>query len=359
MTTPNTIRAAAEKATPGPWDNMPGRNLVRAIRGDLAVPLFEAMEPYSDPLLETPTCRVGKNVVFRANSQGARQSAALRQECHNAAYIAAANPQAVLSLLDQLAEKEADHSILFSELQDLRGRHDALKAEGVRLSGELADALSRAEKGEETLRLVRDRIPMDYLRRHDVPGATRPTPACNVAAAMKDYAEDRWKILDRVTKQRADLEQAEARATQAEGLVHRAEIALDAVAKAADPMREKLRPKLTLDNVWLIVRDCLSALSAVDGGGRGSLASVAPALPAAAQDTAGGWRPLPEFCEDLARALLVIAETEQLRGKTMAYRGEIARMGTVIEIASNMFVLMSTSPPTPSDADHDGIEAER
>ncbi len=93
------LEALAKAATPGPWDHMKGRNLVRAIRDDLAVPLFEAQEPYCDPLLGAPTCRVGSKVVFRANSEAARQSAAMKQEHHNAAYIAALNPAVVLAIL--------------------------------------------------------------------------------------------------------------------------------------------------------------------------------------------------------------------------------------------------------------------
>ena len=103
----NQLKNLAEAATPGPWDHMKGRNLVRAIRDDLAVPLFEAQEPYSDPLLGAPTCRVGREVVFRANSEGARQSAAMRQEHHNAAFIAAANPETVLSLISTI-ERQAE-----------------------------------------------------------------------------------------------------------------------------------------------------------------------------------------------------------------------------------------------------------
>lgn len=98
----------AEAATKGPWDRMAGRGLVRAIRDDLAVPLFEPLEPYSDPLLDAPTCRVGGEVVFRANSQAARESAAIRQAVHNAAFIAAANPATVLALLSEIAALRGD-----------------------------------------------------------------------------------------------------------------------------------------------------------------------------------------------------------------------------------------------------------
>lgn len=41
-------------------------------------------------------------------------------------------------------------------------------------------------------------IPMDYLRRHDMPGASGPTSALQLDKAMQDYAEDRWKLIDRL-----------------------------------------------------------------------------------------------------------------------------------------------------------------
>ena len=122
------LRQAAEAATPGPWDRMPGRGLVRAIRDDLAVPLFEPLEPYSDPLLDAPTCRVGGEVVFRANSQAARESAAIRQGVHNAAFIALANPAAVLALLDSDAEKDAAITRLEAELSAARAGLKASEA---------------------------------------------------------------------------------------------------------------------------------------------------------------------------------------------------------------------------------------
>ena len=53
--------------------------------------------------------------------------------------------------------------------------------------------------GDELRTAVLRNIPMDYLRRHDVPGATGPTEACNIAAALNDYAEDRWKLIERLS----------------------------------------------------------------------------------------------------------------------------------------------------------------
>lgn len=115
----------AEAATQGPWDRMAGRGLVRAIRDDLAVPLFEPLEPYSDPLLDAPTCRVGGKVVFRANSQAARESAAIRQAVHNAAFIAAANPVTVLALLSEIAALRGERDDVCARLQIVVHDHAA------------------------------------------------------------------------------------------------------------------------------------------------------------------------------------------------------------------------------------------
>lgn len=46
---------------------------------------------------------------------------------------------------------------------------------------------------------VLSNIPMDYLQRHDLVGATGPTPTLNLGAAMREYAEDRWKAIERIT----------------------------------------------------------------------------------------------------------------------------------------------------------------
>lgn len=70
-----------------------------------------------------------------------------------------------------------------------------------------------AEKDAQLSAIMRH-VPMDYLKRHDVPGATGPTAALNLGAAMQDYAEDRWRLLDRLRekdKRIADLEAESAR----------------------------------------------------------------------------------------------------------------------------------------------------
>ena len=131
----------AEAATPGPWDRMAGRGLVRAIRDDLAVPLFEPLEPYSDPLLDAPTCRVGGKVVFRANSQAARESAAIRQAVHNATFIAAANPATVLALLSEIAA-------LRGERDGLKNRVSCLERLGGEQSTRVMEQATRAKDAE-------------------------------------------------------------------------------------------------------------------------------------------------------------------------------------------------------------------
>lgn len=93
------LEQLARAATPGPYDHMRGRGLVRAIRDDLAIPLFEALQPYGDPVEAAPTCRVGKEVVFRANSTAARDSAEMKRQWRNGEYAAALDPAAVLRLI--------------------------------------------------------------------------------------------------------------------------------------------------------------------------------------------------------------------------------------------------------------------
>lgn len=65
--------------------------------------------------------------------------------------------------------------------------------------------LARASQDAETIKAleakltaIRNKIPMNYLRRHDVDGATGPTSECDIVAAMADYSADRWKYIDRV-----------------------------------------------------------------------------------------------------------------------------------------------------------------
>lgn len=84
------LRALSEKATPGPWEHMQGLNLVRAIRGDLAIPVLEARAPYGDPLARGPTVRSAGEIVFRKGSKAADEAEAFKREWNNAALAAAA-----------------------------------------------------------------------------------------------------------------------------------------------------------------------------------------------------------------------------------------------------------------------------
>lgn len=59
----------------------------------------------------------------------------------------------------------------------------------------------------EKLKAIRGLIPINYLQRHDAPGATGPTAALDIVSAMRDYAEDRWKLYE-LAEQRAELLEA-------------------------------------------------------------------------------------------------------------------------------------------------------
>lgn len=167
MTTPDLtpevveeLRRLAEKATPGPWMRMTGRELVRAIRGDLAVPLFEALEPICDPALAAPTVRVGKEVVFRANSAGARKSASMKQQAANAAYIAAANPAVILALLAERAADKARIAHLERRETELLATTNRYLARAREAEARLSHLEEQARKdGEAFAAMFRDPLP--------------------------------------------------------------------------------------------------------------------------------------------------------------------------------------------------------
>ena len=71
------------------------------------------------------------------------------------------------------------------------------------------EAATRIRELEAERDAVLRNIPMDYLQRHDAAGATGPTSALNLAAAMKAYAEDRWKIIDRLSAAEAQCRKLE------------------------------------------------------------------------------------------------------------------------------------------------------
>lgn len=81
------LERLAKKATPGPYD-VTTTGLVRALRDDLAVPIFEPRQSY-DPL-PAPTVRYPSGKVqFRKNSEGAKISRAFREERANSQLVAA------------------------------------------------------------------------------------------------------------------------------------------------------------------------------------------------------------------------------------------------------------------------------
>ena len=86
-TTAARLEVLLERATKGPFEYMEGPNLIRALRGDLAVPLFEIREPYCDPDMPVPTVRLGDKVVCRANSRAARDSASRKQGRANGRFL--------------------------------------------------------------------------------------------------------------------------------------------------------------------------------------------------------------------------------------------------------------------------------
>jgi hypothetical protein len=92
--------------------------------------------------------------------------------------------------MSDLADRAmTDHDI--KELVErLLGSVDAIKfSEHVPIL--FADEMAEAAQALTTLQaenaLIRQRIPMDYLERHEG----------DLPAAMKDYAEDRWKLMER------------------------------------------------------------------------------------------------------------------------------------------------------------------
>lgn len=120
--TPSETDALAErlwellgKATPGPYDFMEGQDIIRAIRGDLAVPLFDVRTPFGDPDMKAPTVMHAGKVMFRANSQAARDSASIKQARHNGLYLITLL-KSVPTLLTERAEMRARIAALAQEI---------------------------------------------------------------------------------------------------------------------------------------------------------------------------------------------------------------------------------------------------
>lgn len=144
------LRKLAEAATPGPWDTLSG-NVVRAIKGDFAVPLFESRAPID--------WHKKKNLTHKVMCD------AYAHEVSNATYIAAANPSAVLELLNSyqrmrealelasntiraIAAAKRPESGLYKTLQDRASRIDAaLRAPVQGEESEIASATAQIEAG--------------------------------------------------------------------------------------------------------------------------------------------------------------------------------------------------------------------
>lgn len=124
------IRAGLEGVTPGPWDAM-ASGLVRALDGDLAMPLFEPRPP------------------FRPR---ARMSKVMRQEHANSHHVSRLDPDTVRAILDALdeARKERDDAckmyldgVMTKRAIAAEAALDEARAENARLREALADAIRR------------------------------------------------------------------------------------------------------------------------------------------------------------------------------------------------------------------------
>lgn len=112
------LRALAAASTPGPYD---GRDyLVRAIRGDLAVPLLESRGVGWDPENDGPTVRDAFGVVvFRKGSSDAKMSQAIGREHGNVrlvAYLLNSVP-AILAMSDTIERQAAENERLRAALR--------------------------------------------------------------------------------------------------------------------------------------------------------------------------------------------------------------------------------------------------
>lgn len=70
----------------------------------------------------------------------------------------------------------------------------------------LDEAADKLEELAAERQGVINNIPMDYLQRHDASGATGPTSNLSLVAAMRDYAEARWKLIDRLAEAKRERE---------------------------------------------------------------------------------------------------------------------------------------------------------
>lgn len=90
------LRAALEDVTPGPWDVMTC-NTVRAIDGDVAIPLFDARTPWK---------------------KHRHTSTVVKQEWHNCRYVVAAQPDNIRLLLAHIERLESRIEAMRAALDD-------------------------------------------------------------------------------------------------------------------------------------------------------------------------------------------------------------------------------------------------
>lgn len=136
MTTNDELRAAAEAATPGEWNACNGGNcscgMVWSIKYDAHI--VTVHDEYYDPI---PTIKRGKRrsddeaviekVVYGRNGAEAQHA--------NATFIALANPETILALIDRLeaaervveaADKSRDCGLATRDLEEKLAAYDAL-----------------------------------------------------------------------------------------------------------------------------------------------------------------------------------------------------------------------------------------
>jgi hypothetical protein len=118
--------------------------------------------------------------------------------------------------------RKTDTDDLVERLEDSKGWPNLGKAAAARIRALEAER----DEARAIITTLRNNIPMEYLQIHDKAAATSPTESCDVAAAMRDYAEDRWKLIERLrkmpTEKEADakvIEAAEMLADEYESLI--------------------------------------------------------------------------------------------------------------------------------------------
>lgn len=114
----NNLMKLADEATPGPYDENV-QDLVRAIRGDFAVPLLEMRVPYGDHVTRT------------GRRSHKRDAEAFAQQYKNRHYFAALAPEVIKALCEVVVKAK---------------RFVAHEKEGIRLVGDACDSFPELKK---------------------------------------------------------------------------------------------------------------------------------------------------------------------------------------------------------------------